>query len=300
MEHIVVDITKPLAFQMNDTVFSIGRFQALHLGHQHLIKEAKRLFPNKKQGILTFSPDPRDFFSKNTQPKILTAQERYSKLEQLGIDVVVEFVFNQAFANMTKQSFIELLQQLNIEHVIHGQDFRFGSVEDDSTIKNSMLIAVEDLKVENMRVSSSQMNMYLQAGKIDMLNQSLGYTYSISGHVISGEKIARKLGFPTANVQIPNEKMLPGDGVYITQTYIDGEMFESVTHVGTSPTFQLNEKKIESHILKSIPDIYEKEITIFFLKKIRDVQKFDNIEMVKLQIDNDIEQVKQYFNKENH
>lgn len=299
MEHIIIDTTKPITYRADDIVFVIGRFQALHIGHQHLFVQAKAKFPHRKLGILTFFPDPRDFFSERVHPKILTHAERLAKFEQLGVDVVIEFVFHQAFASMTRQAFITLLESLEIQHIVHGEDFRFGRADDTTHVENTMMQSVGDLYVNHAKVSSSQLNQYVQEGRIDLLNAALNYPYFLSGEVIAGDRRARKLGFPTANVMVDLEKMLPYDGVYATKTVIAGEMFDSVTHIGSSPTFQREKKTIETHIFGMDNDLYGQTLDILFFERIRGVQTFSGVDAVKAQLQRDVEQVKQYFQLKN-
>lgn len=299
MEHIVIDTSKPLVHHFEDTVFAIGRFQALHRGHQHLLTELTARFPQKRCGVLTFFPDPRDFFSDTVQQKVLTHEERLSKFEQLGIDVVVEFKFDRLFSNMTKIEFVTLLKKLGIETIIHGEDFRFGRLDDERKSKNSMMQAIHDIYVDGMKVSSTQLNRYLQIGAIDQLNSALNYPYFLSGVVTGGDQRARTLGFPTANLIVDAEKMLPSDGVYATQTLYNGSVFQSVTHIGPSPTFHREAKKIETYVFNMDEDLYGETLTIQFYKRIRGVQVFSGVEAVKIQLQHDIEQVKQYFYQEN-
>lgn len=298
MEHIIIDITKPIEYRANNTVFTIGRFQALHKGHRHLINEAKRRFPGRRQGILTFSPDPRDFFLKQVQPKLLTKQERFTMFEALGIDIVIEFVFHESFAKLSQRAFIELMDQLHIDAIVHGQDFRFGAMESADCLKRTMMIAVEDVLLnESEKVSSSVLASYLENGNIEELNKALDYQYAISGSVVQGKQLARKLGFPTANLLIDKEKMLPGNGVYATQTMIDGKYYHSMTHVGPSPTFERQAKIVETHILDENLELYDQVITVFFYKQIRGVQTFDGIEAVQKQLCIDKSVVKQFFSE---
>lgn len=295
MEHIIIDVTKPNTYQFPDTVFAIGRFQALHFGHQHLLQQAQEMFPEKKLGVLTFSPDPRDFFSNTIQKKILTRTERLEKFSEFGVHTVIEFVFNQTFANMSKVDFVTFLKTLGIKRIVHGKDFRFGRFDDSSQADHPMMQAVEDIYIDTNKVSSSLLSTYLQEGQIEQLNNALNYTYNLSGIVVNGEKRARKLGFPTANLLLDDEKMEPGDGVYATKTIIDYDVFESITHIGSSPTFHREMKTIETHILGIDRDLYGKKLTVQFFKQIRGVQTFSGIDEVKNQLKQDVKCVKSYF-----
>lgn len=295
MEHIIIDVTKPITYQAHNIVFAIGRFQALHIGHQHLLSEAKRFFPTRKCGVITFTPDPRDYFSKKVNPKILTYTERLQKFEEIGVEVLIEFVFNETFSQLSKREFLDLMQKMNIDAIVHGQDFHFGNQNDYHHIKSPILHEVSDLQINNTKVASSELAKYLDKGAIRTLNEALNYVYSVTGNVISGRKLARKIGFPTANLNVDAEKILPVSGVYATRTKIDNETYESITHVGPSPTFEHFNQVIETHVFNYHKNLYDKKITVFFYEKIRDVEKFSGIEAVENQIKQDIICVKQYF-----
>lgn len=299
MEHIIIDISKPIINHFENTTFAIGRFQALHRGHQHLFREVSRLFPNKKRGVLTFTPDPRDYFFGKIQPKILTREERIEKFRELGIDILVEFVFNDIFAQMTKKAFIETLQTLGIDSIIHGEDFRFGSDQDQSDTTYPQLISIIDFQVDGEKVSSSLMSDFLQRGQIKELNQSLNYSYFVRGNVVRGKQLARKLGFPTANLDVESEKMLPENGVYATRTKIGDQLFSSITHVGPSPTFNRQKQVVETHIIGETLELYDTKITVFFESQIRKVENFSGMSAVRNQLKRDVDAVKQYFDSKN-
>lgn len=276
-------------------VFVIGRFQAFHRGHQYLIEQAKALFPTYRVGIITFSPDPRDFFAGSIQQKILTHAERLKKFEASGVDEVIEFTFDDAFSKLTKKAFLQLMKSFQIEHIVHGGDFRFGSVDDHHQVDASILHEIPDLEVANQKISSSELVIVLQSGEIEELNRLLGYTYEVTGNVIQGKQLARQIGFPTANLFIDSEKLLPENGVYATKTSIDDKIYTSITHIGPSPTFDRKEKVVETHIIDRDLLLYGKDITVLFYKKIRGIQTFSGIDAVKQQLIEDVEVVKSFF-----
>lgn len=297
MEVIRIDLENTNLPQIANSVFVIGRFQTLHKGHQSLLLKAKEHFPNKRLGVMTFYPDPRDFFTKAKQQKLLTYTERLKQLEHLGVEVVVEFTFNAQFANLTRHEFIKRVRAMGIDTIFHGSDFRFGKQgEDDIEIHSELFHEIEDYQISDVKVSSSLLAHDLQKGDIEIVNDLLGYNYFVNGVVINGTKVARTLGFPTANLAIDSEKMLPGSGVYATVSEVDGNCYYSVTHVGPSPTLGREALCVESHLLSYTGNLYQKEMKLTFFQKIRDVQTFANITEIKGQISKDIIKIQRYFN----
>lgn len=295
MEHIRIDITDLPTSKYDDFVFIIGRFQALHRGHQALLMEARKRFPNKKCGVVSFTPDPRDYFAKEQTSKLLTYSERIEKFSELGVEMVIEFEFDEVFSQQSQADFIKVLKQLGILHVIHGEDFQFGHQMKGKVENREVFVPVSDIIVNQQKISSSRLINFLESGAIGQLNEQLGYPFFMRGTVITGEKRARTLGFPTANIEVDLEKKLPSEGVYATRTKIENQMFESVTHVGTSPTFGRQIKVVETHLFNYSGDLYGKTLEIQFFNKVRSVQKFENVEAVRAQIIKDITQIKHYF-----
>lgn len=297
MEVIRIDLENTNLPKIANSVFVIGRFQTLHKGHQSLFLEAKQRFPNKQIGVMTFYPDPRDFFTGKQQKKILTYDERLKALEDLGVEIVVEFNFTSYFANLSREEFVNYVTAMGIDTILHGSDFRFGKQgEDEVEIQSTLFHEINDYQISDTKVSSSLLADDLQKGDIETVNLLLGYNYFLNGNVIRGDQIARTLGFPTANISTDSEKLLPGDGVYATKTEIDGKSYYSLTHVGPSPTLGREMICVESHLLSYCGDLYEKDVKVTFFQKIRNVQKFANISEIKAQISRDITEIQRYFN----
>ena len=289
-------------------VATIGNFDGVHLGHQIIFK--KLLQKSSSLGlsstVIAFEPTAKEFFSKNNAPPRLTRfREKFSLINDLGIDQFVCLPFNAALANMPAESFVEnvLVDYLNIKHLTVGDNFRFGKnrTGDYELLKNlsdKFNYAVENTDsycVNGDRVSSSSIRKCLANGDLATAEQFLGRTYSMSGHVIHGDKKGRTIGFPTANIPIKRIKS-PVSGVFAVKVIIeDGTEQYGVANIGHRPTVDGTKTQLEVHLFNFSKDIYRKHLTVYFYKKIRDEIKFESFEALKRQIHQDSDTAKKYF-----
>ena len=289
-------------------VATIGNFDGVHLGHQTIFK--KLLQKSSSLGlsstVIAFEPTAKEFFSKNNAPPRLTRfREKFSLINDLGIDQFVCLPFNAALANMPAESFVEnvLVDYLNIKHLTVGDNFRFGKnrTGDYELLKNlsdKFNYAVENTDsycVNGDRVSSSSIRKCLANGDLATAEQFLGRTYSMSGHVIHGDKKGRTIGFPTANIPIKRIKS-PVSGVFAVKVIIeDGTEQYGVANIGHRPTVDGTKTQLEVHLFNFSKDIYRKHLTVYFYKKIRDEIKFESFEALKSQIHQDSDTAKKYF-----
>ena len=289
-------------------VATIGNFDGVHLGHQTIFK--KLLQKSSSLGlsstVIAFEPTAKEFFSKNNAPPRLTRfREKFSLINDLGIDQFVCLPFNAALANMPAESFVEnvLVDYLNIKHLTVGDNFRFGKnrTGDYELLKNlsdKFNYAVENTDsycVNGDRVSSSSIRKCLANGDLATAEQFLGRTYSMSGHVIHGDKKGRTIGFPTANIPIKRIKS-PVSGVFAVKVIIeDGTEQYGVANIGHRPTIDGTKTQLEVHLFNFSKDIYRKHLTVYFYKKIRDEIKFESFEALKSQIHQDSDTAKKYF-----
>ena len=289
-------------------VATIGNFDGVHLGHQTIFK--KLLQKSSSLGlsstVIAFEPTAKEFFSKNNAPPRLTRfREKFSLINDLGIDQFVCLPFNAALANMPAESFVEnvLVDNLNIKHLTVGDNFRFGKnrTGDYELLKNlsdKFNYAVENTDsycVNGDRVSSSSIRKCLANGDLATAEQFLGRTYSMSGHVIHGDKKGRTIGFPTANIPIKRIKS-PVSGVFAVKVIIeDGTEQYGVANIGHRPTVDGTKTQLEVHLFNFSKDIYRKHLTVYFYKKIRDEIKFESFEALKSQIHQDSDTAKKYF-----
>lgn len=292
MKVIKIDSSKTFNHDVSKVTFIIGRFQSMHKGHQELIKYAERVSKDTNIGVITFSPDPRDFFTGKTRRKLLTEQEKHEIFKKFGIKVVLQFTFDTAFSKLSKTEFIETLSSFNIKELVHGSDFRFGNPNCTENViipKGFSVFEMNDVSIDGNRLRTSELEDLLINGKIKTLNERLGYQYFIRGEVIHGKKIARTFGYPTANIKIDKEKMLPKPGVYAVKVTVTGEIYNGICHFGSSPTFSREEAVVEVHILRFDNEIYGDIIEIQFYNFIREIVKFDSRDALKLQIRKDLE-----------
>lgn len=289
-------------------VATIGNFDGVHLGHQTIFKKLlqKSTSLGLSSTVIAFEPTAKEFFSKNNAPPRLTRfREKFSLINDLGIDQFVCLPFNAALANMPAESFVEnvLVDYLNIKHLTVGDNFRFGKnrTGDYELLKNlsdKFNYAVENTDsycVNGDRVSSSSIRKCLANGDLATAEQFLGRTYSMSGHVIHGDKKGRTIGFPTANIPIKRIKS-PVSGVFAVKVIIeDGTEQYGVANIGHRPTVDGTKTQLEVHLFNFSKDIYRKHLTVYFYKKIRDEIKFESFEALKRQIHQDSDTAKKYF-----
>ena len=282
-------------------ILTIGNYDGIHLGHQALINKlilmSKKL--NLESAVMTFEPHPREFFSlKDAPQRIISLREKLEFFDNKKINRVYIIKFNKYFSLLNGQAFINKLQnQINAKTILVGKDFRYGKNRDSGVeeIKQSgvKVIALDEVKYLNQRVSSTIVRNALTDGDFNFTKELLGRNYCISGRVVHGAKIGRKLGFPTANIHM-HHKQPPLSGVFAVKL---DNMF-GVANLGTRPTFS-GEKKIylEVHVLNFSDDLYGKHVCVNFLKKIRDEFHFDTIEALKSQIKLDILATKDFISK---
>lgn len=294
---------------INKSVVSIGNFDGVHLGHQQLIMllKQKSVEYQALSTIITFDPHPRHFFEPESSFQILsTFKEKQNLFSLNGIDCLIKLSFNQELASTDFEVFLEsfLLQMLNMKCLLIGYDHHFGNNRGGSL--NSMENKLKDKRFEALPVSaytiydeivsSKTIRNELINGNIEKTNLYLGYYYSITGVVISGNRIGRKLGYHTANIKPDNsEKQIPGMGVYAVVCYVNKILYRGMANIGIRPTLDLNKLSIEAHLFDFDDDIYDSAIQIFFLKKIRNEMRFPNLEQLTFQLQQDKERVRKYF-----
>jgi len=282
-------------------VVTIGTFDGVHLGHREVISELKRIsaLSGGDSVVFTFEPHPRIVIApgEDSLRLLSTKNEKIRLMEQLGIDHLVIYPFTIEFSKLSYNEFVTniLVGKMNISSLVVGYDHRFGqgrkgdfnSLEYLSKALNFKVEQLSQLFVNSNVVSSTKIRQALGTGDIAKANNLLGYRYLLSGRVIEGKQLGRKLGFPTANIEtFENHKLVPGDGVYAVFVQTGGKIYKGMLNVGIRPTVNYNadHKSIEVHIFDFDSDIYNTEITLFFVQKIRDEQKFAGIVELKEQL----------------
>ena len=259
--------------------------------------------------LITFDPHPQHVLFPERKMKLLTtSEEKIERLKLLDLDLILLVKFDKKFSQVTGLEFIEeiLVQRIGMRHCVIGYDHAFG--KDRSGNYETLLqtcdqfdysvVQVQPFKFNNEPVSSSAIRKFLTEGDIEQANTLLGYEYSLSGTVTKGEGRGEKLGFPTANIAADSDlKMIPAKGVYGTRLSVGSDVFSSITNVGSRPTFESSKDLvIETHVLDHAANLYGDSVSLEFLFRVRDEQKFDSAQTLIQQIDRDIEFVKEKLN----
>ena len=291
-------------------VATIGNFDGVHRGHQALLKKVQQ----KAQAlqvpslVITFEPHPLEFFAPDkAAPRLTRWREKFSALADCGIDRVLVVRFDEHFAKLTAEEFIEqvLCKYLGIQHIIIGDDFRFGNKRqgDFEFLKNAgarLGFGVENMPSYTMdgeRVSSTLVRDALVAGNHAQVKKLLGRPYSMMGRVVYGDQRGRVLGFPTANIYL-HRAVTPVRGVYTVQMQgIADHSLPGVANVGIRPTIGGTRALLEVHLFDFNQEIYGRHVQVEFCEKIRDEKKFDNLDLLKAQIGQDATTAKNYFKK---
>ena len=278
------------------SVVTIGTFDGIHLGHQKIIN---RLIEITKAGnfesvVITFEPHPRIVLGHDVEQfKFINIQnEKIEHFRKLGIDNLIIIQFTKEFSQLSSKDFIKnyLIDKIGLHKLIVGYDHQFGKkregdYENLKLLMNQYKFDVEKIpakEINNIAVSSTKIRKALEAGNIALANSFLGYEYSITGKVESGNKIGSKIGFPTANIKVEDKyKLIPQNGVYAVKALFEGKIYKGMLNIGKRPTLNLNKVLIEINIFNFDENIYDKTLTIFFVERIRDEIKFQNIENLK-------------------
>lgn len=286
------------------TVVTIGTFDGVHIGHkkiiERLVNTAKK--SNLKSVVLTFFPHPRMVLQKDANIKLLnTIDERSNILEQLGLDVLIIKKFTKEFSRLTAEEFVSeiLIKQLHAKKIIIGYDHHFGrnrsaNIDDLKVFGEQYDFDVEEISAQDINevsVSSTKIRNALVEGDIKTANKYLGANFILSGKVIKGKGLGVTLGFPTANLHIKETyKLIPKQGVYIVKTTINNQVVFGMMNIGINPTIDSNNNQsIEIHLFNFKESIYKKHLAIELLERIRDEQKFDSVDVLKIQLEKDKE-----------
>jgi len=284
----------------SETLLTVGVFDGVHAGHRYLLENLKWRAQEKNllSGVVTFNPHPQSVLHSHSQlPWLNDLKDRVKSLQELGIDLVVVLSFTSEMSHLSAREFISLLKRyLKMRGLVVGPDFALGrGREGDANLLRSlgkeMEFSVETIPpftVDGEIVSSTLIRQTLAQGNMTKVEKLMGRHFYLAGKVITAGKRGRALGFPTANLDVQPQQTLPSNGVYATITQVDGKQFPSATNIGTRPTFGKGEKSIETHLLNYEGDLYGKEISIEFIQKLRDEQRFASPEKLKAQMKKDI------------
>jgi len=293
-------------FKAKNPVVTIGTFDGVHLGHQKVIERLKA-YAQKYNGesvIFTFYPHPRLVTAPNegNLRLLTTLEEKTALFEKTGIDHLVIFPFTKSFSELSYKEFVKniLVEKINTRCLVVGYDHRFGKNREggfeylkECAKKHAFDIEKLDaLLMDESNISSTKIRESLENGNIARANRYLGYRFTLHGTVVEGERVGRKIGFPTANIEASDvHKLIPGYGVYAVEIKLSGKNYRGMLNIGTRPTFNNNadNRSIEVHIFDFSGDIYNKEITLIFAGKIRAEKKFSGPEALVEQLKKDKE-----------
>ncbi|MBI5889859.1 MAG: bifunctional riboflavin kinase/FAD synthetase [Nitrosomonadales bacterium] len=287
---------------------TIGNFDGVHLGHQAMLGELRAAAQTRglQTAVIIFEPHPREFFSPQQAPARLTSlREKLELFSTMGVDRVHVCRFDAQFAQKTAVDFIQALdEKLHARFVLIGDDFRFGSgragdfalVEKIGAQRGFAVRSIRSVLHEGVRISSTAIREALATGKIRMAREYMGRPYSISGRVFHGDGMGRKLGFPTANVQMKHN-LPPLKGVYVVLVHAEGlGVLQGVASLGIRPTLKQEARYVlEVHMFEFAQQIYGKHLRVEFLQKLRDERKFDGLEALTRQIALDVENARKWF-----
>ncbi len=275
-------------------------FDGVHLGHLSIINLLKKTAQEKQfeTALLTFWPHPRKVFNPNDDIKLLnTLDEKLDLLEKAHLDVVFLKSFDENFRNLTGEEFVRqiLIEKLNVKHIIIGHDHVFGKNKSGNfdllqKLSKELNFEVEQLKAvkdEDSNISSTKIRNCLSDGNIIGANKMLGYHYSVSGKVIDGKKLGRTIGYPTANIEVDELKLLPKKGAYIVEVYVKNKSYKGMLSIGTNPTVNGEKLTVEVYILDFNEDIYGEEITVKFRDFLHEEIKFESLEKLIERLDED-------------
>ncbi len=288
------------------TSATIGIFDGVHLGHKTIIRLVREEAARRSCSscVVTFFPHPQKVLRGIDMPLIVPLEERFRLLEKEGVDMAVCFNFTKAFSKISAKDFVKnyLVEKLNIKTILVGPDLFFGrNREGDVKLLKSMgksfdfeTETVRPVYFEDELISSTAIREFIEDGNVRKAANFLGDCFSIEGNVKEGERRGRELGFPTANLDTDWE-LLPKNGVYVTWAEFNAKKHKSITNVGTRPTFGKNELLVETHIIDVRDNIYGKKIRVSFIDRLRDEQRFANVESLIAQISTDVENAKTVF-----
>ena len=287
-----------------DTLLTIGVFDGVHLGHKYLlsqlIQQARK--KNLLSGVITFRQHPRAVLASRAELPYLTGlDEKVTLIKNEGIESVITLSFTTELAQLSARQFVGLLQKyLRMRGLLISADFvlgrnREGNADELRNLGQALGFTVDvvsKLKVGSEVVSSTAIRDALVKGNMKKVISLTGRPFSLQGQVTKGAGRGSRLGFPTANLEIDPNRLLPADGVYATRAHTDGKTYPSVTNIGNNPTFGDNNRTVETHLLNYRGDLYGRELKIDVIERLRGEKRFASVEELKQQMTADVKQGK--------
>ena len=293
------------------SVLTIGTFDGVHIGHQKIIERLNQIKSKdfERSMILTFYPHPRMVLDQSNDIKMLTTmEEKIHLLEKFGLDDLIIEPFTKAFSRLSALDFVRniLVNQLNIKKLVIGYDHHFGKNREGNFEQLSEYGELYDFKVEeisaqeieSVSVSSTKIRKAIENGDMEKANKYLGYNYLLTGKIITGQGIGRKINFPTVNLHIAEDyKLIPSKGVYIVKAHFNEKSNFGIMNIGFRPTVGGKGQTIEIHLLDFKDDLYGSTMQIEVLMRLRDEKKFESIEELATQISKDEKSARNWLMK---
>ena len=284
-----------------ESILTIGTFDGVHIGHNKILK---RLIQDSKKNnlsslVMTFFPHPRMILNKSHDIKMIdTISEKINLLEKTGLDNLIIHPFDNNFSKIRAKEFVEeiLVKKLKIKEIIIGYDHKFGkdreaSVEDLKKFGKDYMFTVKEIpaqEIDSIAISSTKIRDAILNGEIEKCNKFLGRNFILTGKVVYGDGLGKKIDFPTANIEIKETyKIIPKNGVYLVKTKINSNTYFGMMNIGIRPTVGGRNKSLEIHFFNFKDNIYGKNVSIEIIKKIRDEEKFSSIDQLKIQLKKD-------------
>lgn len=295
MEIIQFRFKDPLP-NLPDLILCLGFFDGVHLGHQMLIKKAKK--EGYKLGILTFDQSPAYVMGNKLVDNCITSiSDKADLFEELGVDYLFIMEFNRQTLNYTKDEFIDdVLLKINPYQIVIGKDYHFGArAEGDADyLKRYFNVKINDFEnINDIKISSRNIIALIQNGEVDKVIPMLNRPYRVNGTVMAGMRNGQKIDFPTANLKLEYEYVYPKSGVYVGYGVVYGTTYKAIINVGTHPTINpLASPIIEVHLIDFNDNLYGKNIFVDFIQYIRDEKRFDSLEDLKAQLNRDKQKAK--------
>lgn len=306
----LIHLTHPHQFKEEEpSVMALGYFDGIHLGHQEVILTAKRIAEERgfKSAVMTFYPHPSVVLRRAEAhvESITPLKMKENIIANLGIDILYIVKFDEAFAKLLPQQFVDdYIIRLQVKHVVAGFDFTYGRLG-KGTMETLPFHArgeftqtvIEKVEFQEEKISSTLLRSLIREGKMEEIPSILGRYYRVEGTVVHGDKRGRQIGFPTANVALNDDYILPPVGVYAVRLKVKDHWYPAVCNIGYKPTFEQDEKvlSIEVHVFEFQEEIYDECVEIEWHIRIRAEQKFNGIAELVAQIQRDKEKAQQYF-----
>jgi len=291
-----------------ETVVTVGVFDGVHQGHRHLLRQVVEAAGDQyTPTVVTFSNRPITVLNPGTEPSYLTTlDQRVELIKQQGSELVVCLEFTLELAQVTAEDFAKsLADSLKMKGLVLGPDSALGKdrqgdlafMQKQGETLGFWARSVEPLEIEGQPVKSRRIREAVANGNLSVCPELLGRNHHLSGTVVVGDQRGRTLGFPTANIEVDDQLLLPGDGIYATWAIIDGKRHQAATSIGIRPTFGLAQRLVEVFVMDFSDDLYGKTVGVEFIKKVRDQEKFDGLDALIKQINQDVDDCRQVLDR---